>query len=81
MIYKHIWLDKRSGGALFKSLRRKGKVYQSRCKLKQAGRGYIKNRVSIDERPQVVDNKSRIGDLEIDLVQQTANTNTAKNML
>jgi IS30 family transposase len=53
---------------LFKSLRRKGKKYQSRSKDKQAGRGFIKNRVSIDERPQVVDDKSRVGDWEIDLV-------------
>jgi len=67
-IYQHIWRDKQRGGTLFKALRRKGKKYQSRNKDKQAGRGYIKNRVSIDERPQVVDEKSRIGDWEIDLV-------------
>jgi IS30 family transposase len=29
---------------------------------------FIKNRVSIDERPSVVEKKSRIGDWEIDLV-------------
>jgi IS30 family transposase len=33
-----------------------------------AGRVHIKNRVSISERPQVVDDKSRIGDWEIHLV-------------
>ncbi len=67
-IYQHIWSDKQCGGQLFNYLRRKGKAYQSRSKEKLAGRGYIKNRVSIDERPQVVDDKSRIGDWEIDLV-------------
>jgi len=67
-IYQHIWRDKHNDGVLFKTLRRKGKKYQSRSKEKQAGRGYIKNRVSIDERPTVVDDKSRIGDWEIDLV-------------
>jgi IS30 family transposase len=67
-IYQHIWSDKKSGGNLFKNLRRKGKIYQSRSKDKQAGRGFIKNRISIDERPQVVENKSRLGDWEIDLV-------------
>ena len=67
-IYQHIWADKAQGGDLFKHLRRQGKAYQSRSKGKQAGRGFIKNRVSIDERPQVVDDKSRIGDWEIDLV-------------
>ena len=67
-IYQHIWSDKRCGGQLFQHLRRRGKAYQSRSKDKQAGTGLIKNRISIDERPQVVDDKSRIGDWEIDLV-------------
>ncbi len=67
-IYKHIWSDKRNGGELFKYLRRKGKKYQSRSNEKQAGRGFIKDRVSIDERTQIVDDKERIGDWEIDLV-------------
>lgn len=66
-IYQHVWNDKRSGGNLYTHLRRRGKKYQSRGK-KQAGRGCIKNRVSIDNRPVIVDNKSRIGDWEIDLV-------------
>ncbi|MDQ7075932.1 MAG: IS30 family transposase [Gammaproteobacteria bacterium] len=66
-IYLHVWKDKVEGGELYKHLRRKGKVYQPRSK-KLAGRGYIKNRVSIDERPAVVDEKSRVGDWEIDLV-------------
>ena len=67
-IYQHIWADKQCGGQLFRNLRRKGKAYQSRSKDKQAGRGFIKNRISIDERPPIVDEKSRIGDWEIDLV-------------
>jgi IS30 family transposase len=67
-IYQHIWSDKQRGGYLFKHLRRKGKAYQSRSKDKQAGRGFIKNRIGIDVRPHVVDEKSRIGDWEIDLV-------------
>lgn len=66
-IYQHVWNDKRLGGNLHTHLRRKGKKYQPRSK-KQAGRGCIKNRVSIDERPAIVDTKSRIGDWEIDLV-------------
>jgi IS30 family transposase len=67
-IYQHIWSDKKSGGYLFQHLRRKGKAYQSRSKDKQAGRGFIKNRISIDERPHVVDDKNRMGDWEIDLI-------------
>lgn len=66
-IYRHIWHDKHLGGNLHSHLRRKGKAYQSRA-ASQAGRGHIKNRVSIDERPNIVDEKSRVGDWEIDLV-------------
>lgn len=66
-IYLHIWTDKKAGGDLFTHLRRQGKAYQPRSKS-QAGRGHIKNRVSIDERPDIVDEKGRVGDWEIDLV-------------
>jgi IS30 family transposase len=67
-IYLYIWADKKPGCQLFQHLCRKGKAYQSRSKDKQAGRGFIKNRVIIDERPTVVEDKNRIGDWEIDLV-------------
>jgi IS30 family transposase len=66
-IYRHIWLGKAHNGKLYLYLRRKRKPYQSRSK-KQAGRGFIKNRIGIEERPEVVDKKSRVGDWEIDLV-------------
>ena len=48
-------------------LRRKGKSYQPRSKS-HAGRGHIKNRVGIEARPAIVDEKGRVGDWEIDLV-------------
>lgn len=67
-IYKFIWKDKKQGGELYTFLRRKAKKYNSRSKEKQAGRGYIKDRISIDERPTIVDERSRVGDWEIDLV-------------
>jgi IS30 family transposase len=66
-IYQHIWADKRTGGALYTHLRRQGKRYQKRCNGKTS-RGQIRNRVGIEERPAVVDEKSRIGDWEIDTV-------------
>jgi|TARA_Y100000031_G_C8163451_1_gene358179 IS30 family transposase len=66
-IYKYIRADRNAGGTLFNHLRRCGKAYRKDAKS-QAGRGFIKNRVSIDERPPVVDEKSRVGDWEIDLV-------------
>ena len=64
-IYLHIWADKQAEGDLFTHLRHQGKKYNKRRNGKST-RGQIKNRVSIDDRPQVVDDKSRIGDWEID---------------
>jgi IS30 family transposase len=66
-IYLHIWADKQAGGDLYTHLRRQGKKYDKRRNGKST-RGQIKNRVSIDDRPKVVDDKSRIGDWEIDTV-------------
>jgi IS30 family transposase len=59
--------DKHSGGQLYQHLRRKEKRYQSRRKS-YAGRDHIKNRVSIDERPAIFEEKSRVEDWGIDLV-------------
>ena len=66
-IYLHIWADKQDGGNLYTHLRRQGKKYDKRRNGKST-RGQIKNRVSIDDRPCIVDDKSRIGDWEIDTV-------------
>lgn len=66
-IYLHVWKNKREGGDLYTHLRRQGKKYDKRRNGKST-RGQIKNRVSIDDRPKVVDDKSRIGDWEIDTV-------------
>jgi len=66
-IYQHIWKDKRSGGTLYTHLRHHGKKYNKRSSGK-AGRGCIPNRIDIDERPQIVEQKARIGDLEGDTI-------------
>lgn len=66
-IYQHVWADKRQGGELHTHLRRQGRRYHKRYNGKTT-RGQIRNRVSIDERPAVVDERSRIGDWEIDTV-------------
>lgn len=66
-IYQYIWLDKRKGGVLYKHLRSKGKKYKKRGHLKDK-RGIITGRVDISQRPEIVDKKRRLGDLEIDLV-------------
>lgn len=64
-IYQYIWRDKRQGGLLYKNLRHSGKKYNRRGASK-AGRGCIPNRVDIDQRPQIVEKKIRIGDWEAD---------------
>ena len=66
-IYKWIWADKKSGGALYKQLRHRGKRYNKKPS-KTAGRGCIPERVDISERPKVVEDKSRIGDWEGDTI-------------
>jgi IS30 family transposase len=66
-IYKFIWNNKKSGGSLFKHLRNQGKRYRKRGQTKDS-RGLLIDRVDIDQRPEVVDLKERIGDLEIDLI-------------
>lgn len=71
MIYQYIYSNKQSGGNLYKYLRRKGKKYQKRGSRKYAGRGYIKDRVDIGERPKIVEKKKRFGDFEADLIEGT----------
>ena len=66
-LYRWIWDDKHKKGTLYLNLRRKGKRYNKRGNT-LAGRGYIPNRVDIEERPSIVDLKERFGDLEIDTV-------------
>ena len=65
-IYLYIYADKRSGGDLYLHLRcqkQRRKRYGSYDR-----RGTIRNRVSIDERPSIVDAKGRFGDWEGDTV-------------
>lgn len=65
-IYLRVWADKDVGGDLYQYLRRRGKKYQWRGSDGKTSRGQIKNRVSISERPAVVDEKSEVGHWEID---------------
>jgi len=65
-IYQHIYQDKGNGGMLWKHLRsqkKRRKRYGSYEK-----RGQIPQRVWIDERPQVVEQRSRLGDWEADTI-------------
>ena len=65
-IYQHILDDKKLGGDLYTFLRcqkKRKKRYGS-----PNSRGQLKNRVSIDERPSIVDGRKRVGDWELDTV-------------
>ena len=63
-IYQFIRADKENGGKLYTHLRHKLK----HRKRPVGGRCGIKDRVSIEERPAVVDKRSRFGDWEIDTI-------------
>lgn len=66
-IYQHIYADKHNGGNLYSNLRSQ-KTHRKRYASGQQRRGMIKNRVSIDERPEIVAEKTRFGDWEGDTV-------------
>lgn len=66
-IYQYVWYNKKSGGIYYKHLRTQGKRYRKRGATKDK-RGQIVGRIGIENRPKVVDQKMRIGDVEIDLI-------------
>lgn len=66
-IYQYLWYDKKQGGELYKHLRTKGKCYRKRGASKDK-RGQLVGRIGIENRPKIVDEKTRFGDLEIDLI-------------
>lgn len=66
-IYQFVWADRARGGELFKNFRHSGKKYNKRSG-KNSGRGLIPGRTDISERPQIVEAKTRIGDIEADTV-------------
>ena len=65
-IYQYVLHDKRTGGDLYRYLRCQ-KQRKKRYGVPDR-RGQLKGRVSIDERPEVVNERSRIGDWEADTV-------------
>ncbi len=52
---------------LHSHLRRKGRRYRKRGAAKDS-RGIIKNRISIEQRSEIVEKRERFGDLEVDLI-------------
>jgi len=67
VIYQYIWHDKHLKGNLYLHLRHAGKKYNKRS-AKSAGRGCIPGRIDIDQRPDIVEEKSRVGDWELDTI-------------
>jgi len=67
-IYQFIYDDMAKGGSLDKHLRTGNKKYKKRYGKHKNRRIIIRNKVSIDERPSVINNKERFGDWEIDTI-------------
>ena len=66
-IYRKIWCNKHRGGSLYEGLRHRAKPYRKRGSAKDR-RGKIINRKDIDLRPNIVEERKRLGDVEVDLV-------------
>lgn len=67
-IYQFIYQNKADGGQLYKNLRVASKSYRKRYGSGKNKRSIIKDRVSIDQRPDCINNKERVGDWEIDTI-------------
>ena len=65
-IYQYLRADRLAGGNWHAQLRRR--LGLRRARRSTAYKGKITQRVSIDQRPSIVDEKSRIGDWEADLM-------------
>lgn len=78
-IYQHIYADKRAGGDLWNHLRCQKK------RRKRAGgrdrRGIIPDKVSIEVRPAIVDERSRLGDWEGDTIVGTEHKGAVLTLL
>ena len=66
-IYQFILADKKSGGTLYKHLRHQGKKYRKRYGSVHNRTG-IPNRVGIEHRPEIVNDRGRVGDWEADTI-------------
>ncbi len=65
-VYQHVYADKRAGGLLWKNLRCQKQRKKRYGKMDR--RGMIPNRLSIEDRPAIVETRSRIGDWEADTI-------------
>ncbi len=72
-IYRWIYLDAMEGGTLHQHLRRRRKK-RRRQKRYGSGRRFIPGRISISERPAIVETRERFGDWEGDTVEGKRST-------
>lgn len=69
-IYQFIREDKKNGGSLYKELRHKLKHRKRPVTGKKV---IIKDKISIHQRPEIIDKKERFGDWEVDLIVGSKN--------
>ncbi|MEW8418604.1 MAG: IS30 family transposase [Candidatus Thiodiazotropha endolucinida] len=65
-VYQHILQDKRDGGTLYRHLscqKQRKKRYGA-----YERRGQIPNKISIEQRPAIVEQRTRLGDWELDTI-------------
>jgi len=65
-IYRYIKADKAQGGTLYKLLPHRGKPYKT--KTGSSSKSTIKNRIGIEQRPAIADQKIEFGHFEIDTI-------------
>ncbi len=63
-IYRYLYDDRKKGGRLYESLRRKGHRYRKR----RVSGSPIRHRRFIEERPACVERRDRLGDWELDTI-------------
>ncbi len=67
-IYRRIAEDKQNGGNLWMGLRHSGKTYRKKYAQSGSSVNGIKNRISIEKRPKIINKRKRHGDLEGDTI-------------
>jgi transposase, IS30 family len=67
-IYWHVWRNKVDGGSLYRHLRRGGRRFGARFDFTRNRKGPVTGRVDIGQRPAIVEEKSRVGDWELDTI-------------
>jgi len=79
-IYRWTYLDSSAGGTLYQSLRRNRKKRRKQRRY-GTGRRFMADRISIDQRPEVVANRQRFGDWEGDTIQGKPGTGCVATMV